>query len=145
MILYTNIADCYGKLGLYEDVLLYCEKSLELDCTDFKALYLKAQALASLLEFEESINIYEVIYSTENIEKVKILEKMHQGDYSYVDVDYYLKGGQILNYINGCVQVKITEKKGRGLFAAEDLNEGQLLIVDQAIAQATSETGDAKA
>ena len=46
MILYTNIADCYGKLGLYEDTLLYCEKTLEMDCTDFKALFLKAYALA---------------------------------------------------------------------------------------------------
>ena len=48
---------------------------------------------------------------------------------------------KVLNYIYG-VQIKMTEEKGRGLFASKDLKEGDLLIVEKAVAEVQLPRGD---
>ena len=45
----------------------------------------------------------------------------------------FLKSDKILNYIQG-VEIKISEGKGRGVFACKDLKRGELIVVEKAVA-----------
>ena len=42
---------------------------------------------------------------------------------------------KILNYIQG-VEIKLTKDKGRGVFAAKAFKKGELIVVENAIAEA---------
>ena len=48
----------------------------------------------------------------------------------------YQKATNILPYING-VQIKISKNKGRGIFAARDISEGEIIIIDKPLAFVT--------
>ena len=41
----------------------------------------------------------------------------------------------MLNYVHG-LEIKMTKDKGRGLFAAIDIQEGQLILVEKALCYA---------
>jgi hypothetical protein len=50
------------------------------------------------------------------------------------DPETFLKKGNLLNYIQG-VEIKMTEDRGRGVFATELLKKGDLIAVELPIAE----------
>ena len=52
LTIYSNIANCYVNLELFEDSIEFCDKILDVEKTHVKANYRKAKALAGLFEFE---------------------------------------------------------------------------------------------
>jgi hypothetical protein len=55
-------------------------------------------------------------------------------------VNAYLEQDKVLNYVYGGsngygLEIKMTDCKGRGVFATEPLKKGQLLIVEKALAE----------
>lgn len=50
--IYSNIANCYVNLELFEDAIEICEKILTIENNHAKAQYRKAKALAGLYEFD---------------------------------------------------------------------------------------------
>jgi hypothetical protein len=47
--------------------------------------------------------------------------------------DSFLKDGKVINYVHDNIVLKMTKDKGRGLFATEDIDEGDLLIVEKGV------------
>ena len=47
----------------------------------------------------------------------------------------YLAAGKVVNYIQG-VEIKLTKFRGRGVFATKDLERGELIVVEKALAEA---------
>eukprot|EP01080_Neovahlkampfia_damariscottae_P007729 gene7729-12199_t len=82
---YLNIAACELKLENYENVIHYCDLSLEIEKkNNIKGLFRRAQAYSNLSEFEKSKQDFNQILKFDNIEKkienqvkneLKILEK----------------------------------------------------------------------
>jgi len=52
---YANSAACYLKLGQNRDAFIASEKGLEIDPTNVKVIFRKAQAQANLKEYDESL------------------------------------------------------------------------------------------
>ena len=53
----------------------------------------------------------------------------------------FLSHDKLQSYSYG-LEIKITKERGRGLFAKKDLKRGDLLIVEQAIAEGCQRTDD---
>ena len=47
----------------------------------------------------------------------------------------YFENSKILNHVNG-IEIKMTEGRGRGIFAAKPLHKGDILVVEKALAEA---------
>ena len=45
----------------------------------------------------------------------------------------FLKEDKVLNFTDN-LEIKMTQDKGRGIFASEDLRKGDLIVVERAIA-----------
>ena len=48
--------------------------------------------------------------------------------------------GRIINFLSNKIYIKMTEEKGRGVYAAKDLNEGTLILVEKSIAEYVGES-----
>uniref|UniRef100_A0A4W3IJZ2 Zinc finger CCCH-type containing 7A n=1 Tax=Callorhinchus milii TaxID=7868 RepID=A0A4W3IJZ2_CALMI len=55
--LYTNRASCYLNIGHYNQVLEDCDKALQLNHNNYRALYRKARALKELGRHKEAYNV----------------------------------------------------------------------------------------
>ena len=71
---------------------------------------------------------------------IEEIQNQLKGDYYHVisDSQKYMLQGNIINFIQG-VEIRMTEDRGRGVFATKDLKRGELIVVDKAIAEVTLE------
>ena len=67
----------------------------------------------------------------EYLQLVEALENQRNGDYREVLKDYekFSQKGRILNYVYG-IDIKISEGRGRGIFATKDIKSGELIVVE---------------
>lgn len=77
---YKNRAAAYLKLEQYEKVVRDCDKSLELEPNEPKALYRRAQAKEHLGRFEEAYRDAITVYNSDNSDKTikQYLERLHE-------------------------------------------------------------------
>jgi tetratricopeptide (TPR) repeat protein len=61
--IYTNIASCYLKMNMPYDVLANCEKALELESNNVKALYMQAMAWKTIDKFDKALQNLRQIYN----------------------------------------------------------------------------------
>jgi len=130
---------------LYEDALEYCNVALETDKDEEEVKYIKAKILSYLFKFKESIKLFKENDHTKDIEWVEKLEAQRKGLYARVikNAQKYNDENRILNYVNG-VQIKMTEDRGRGVFATRFLKKGTLIAVETAAVEALDyKTSDA--
>ena len=66
---------------------------------------------------------------------IQEFQKQVEGNYYMALADHhnFAANDKILNYVKG-IEIKMTEKKGRGLFATEDIPKAELIIVEKAVA-----------
>ena len=122
---------------MYEDALDYCNLALEADKDEEEVKYIKAKVLSYLFKFKESIKLFKENDHTKDVEWVEKLEAQRKGLYARVikNAKKYADENRILNYVNG-VQIKMTEDRGRGVFATRYLKKGTLIAVETAAVEA---------
>lgn len=64
-VLYNNLASCYLKNGSYESVIDLCEKVLNVDANNVKALYKKGMAHIEENDFEKAHNCFQKVLQLE--------------------------------------------------------------------------------
>lgn len=78
---------------------------------------------------------------------VDIIREQREGNYDRLRKNFKMaqtlfKQGKVINYICPKIYVKMTQEKGRGFFAQELLKQGDLLVVEKALAQAKQDVSD---
>lgn len=81
-ILYSNRAMCQLKMQQYEDALHSCDKAIELDVTNQKALYRRIQAHQGLNNNALALQAGEQLLKQypRNVEGLKLVEKLKKGE-----------------------------------------------------------------
>ena len=75
MILFSNIAQNYLELSMYEDALENAEEALKIQKDFRKSLYRKATALAFLFEFESSYSLFKQLDDQESLAMLQCLQE----------------------------------------------------------------------
>ncbi|GLJ51308.1 hypothetical protein SUGI_1091130 [Cryptomeria japonica] len=143
---YSNRAEAFLKLEEYGKAVEDCEKALQLHSTHLKSLLRKGRALHGLGEYnlacacfglalEQSPDAKEIKSQYDKSKKMN--EENQQGKF---DLSAYFLNGfrqqyipEVSNYI-GPVIIKKSPVHGRGLFATKDVEVGDTLLVENAIA-----------
>jgi tetratricopeptide (TPR) repeat protein len=174
LIILSNRSECFLKLGLFESALSDCNKILESDSTNLKALYRKGRALENLdlrENLEEAVIIYKKIVcllkedgSLNDIELSKIIEerlqkteskikntvgefqlqeiyeeekiilnRLNKSEESDNSINYAYTDLSCANYINNKLTLSFNPNKGMNFLANQDINQGELLIVEKPI------------
>ena len=108
---------------MYEDALENAEEALKLQKDFRKSLIRKGTALAFLFEFEKSYSIFKKLKDKENIEMIRCVQEQALGIYEHflTNPEKFLSQNCFANYINPKLVIKMTEDKGRGVFATESI------------------------
>ena len=112
--------------------------ALEIEPESYEGLYCIANAFAFLFHFDISIKIYQYLRLNREILKVKALEMQYKGNYwdlieNFHKMELYEQKYHIINYIHPGLEIKMTKKRGRGIFATKDFTLGDMLIVEKPI------------
>ena len=126
-------------LELYEDALEFALKALEINPDHQKSLFRKGKALMFLFEFQEAEKIFKDLQNKEQLEILRKLYLQKCGNYSDVFANYeqYHNTPNIVNYCQS-IEIKMTEKSGRGLYATQNIPMGTLIIVERYLAAVES-------
>jgi hypothetical protein len=121
---------------LYEDGLELCAAALKIKRNHEKTLIRKAVCLGYLFEFEKSIELFKHIMQLDWAEKMERMRDLARGNYSrfIMTKDKFLQEKMIFNYATG-VQIEMTKEMGRGIFVTQHIKRGNLIIIEQAIAE----------
>lgn len=72
------IAQCYTNLSMYEDALQYSCKALKLDPKHFCSIFIKAESLAFLHRFDESIKIFKETLNRHWDSAIRIVNELRE-------------------------------------------------------------------
>ncbi|GLJ21779.1 hypothetical protein SUGI_0406510 [Cryptomeria japonica] len=146
---YSNRAEAKLRLKEYGDAVEDCDKALALDQHHLKSLFRKGRALHYLREYELACRCFERALEeapTANdiqLHYEKSKELNYQNKQGKFDLSSYFtngcNGAELSNYI-GPVVIKKSVGRGRGLFATDNADIGDFLLVENAIACRSTET-----
>ena len=143
-ICYSNRAEAFLRMDHNERALLDAEKAIELTKDgNSKAKYRKSRALFALEEYDEAKKeITEVIGRTQDANLLKCYNEFLERINQYIDnskgiyKDSFYKDTQngkrdFGNFISEKLEIRMSEGKGRGIFAKEDIEGGELILVEK--------------
>ncbi|GLJ21784.1 hypothetical protein SUGI_0406640 [Cryptomeria japonica] len=140
---YSNRAEAKLRLKEYEDAVQDCDKALALDQKHLKSLFRKGRAFHYLGEYKLACQCFDRALEqspTANdiqLHYEKSKELSYQNQQGKFDLSAYFINGsnapELSNYI-GPVLIKKSVGRGRGLFVTDDVDIGDFLLVENAIA-----------
>ncbi|XP_057849630.2 methyltransferase FGSG_00040 [Cryptomeria japonica] len=145
---YSNRAEAKLKLKEYADAVQDCDKALALDQYHLKSLFRKGRTFHYLREYKLACQCFDRALEqapTANdiqLHYEKSMELSCQNKQGKFDLSGYFINGcnapELSNYI-GPVLIKKSVGRGRGLFATDNVDIGDFLLVDNAIASSSTE------
>jgi tetratricopeptide (TPR) repeat protein len=180
LVILSNRSECFLKLGLFESALEDCNKILETEPKNVKAIYRKGRALenldsrenleAAVENYKKLISLIKNDDSNSNLDLLKIIEervnkseikikntkgefnlneileeekiilnKLKTSENSEDTINYVYTDFSCANYFNNKLNFSYTPNKGMNFLANEDINQGELLIVEKPIVWLLSE------
>ncbi|GLJ51320.1 hypothetical protein SUGI_1091300 [Cryptomeria japonica] len=143
---YSDRAEAFLKLEEYGKAVEDCEKALQLHSTHLKSLFRKGRALHELKEYNLACSCFRLaLEQSPDAKEIKShydkSKKMNEeNQHGKFDLSAYFLNGfrqqyipEVSNYI-GPVIIKKSPVHGRGLFATKDVEVGDTLLVENAIA-----------
>lgn len=145
---YCNRAVTRLRLSQFEGALNDCDEVLQSDPERQKALFLKARALYCLRKFDESHLLCKRVLAQDSVSSEgrslfeatsKRLDESGAGNFDFSDMRNEARRQRFprLDYgdYTGLVEVGpcIQLSKGRGLFATQDIRQGELLLCEKAL------------
>ncbi|KAJ4961737.1 hypothetical protein NE237_021647 [Protea cynaroides] len=144
----SNRAEARSRLGDFSEALEDCDRALDIESSHFKTLFCKGKILLNLNRYTGASDCFKtaLLHLQDNqysetlhgyLERCKKLE--FQSRTGILDLsDWVLSGFQgkspeLAEHI-GAVEIKKSEKSGRGLFATKDIEAGNLLLFTKAVA-----------
>ncbi|GLJ21778.1 hypothetical protein SUGI_0406500 [Cryptomeria japonica] len=145
---YSNRAEAKLRLKEYGNAVQDCDKALALDEHHLKSLFRKGRAFHYLREYELACQCFDRALEKSPTEKYiqlhyeKSKELSCQNQQGKFDLSAYFINGstaaELSNFI-GPVMIKKSVGGGRGLFATDNVDIGDFLLVDNAIAFSRTE------
>lgn len=152
-ILFSNRALASMNMEDYETAMDDIETAIKIDSgkenKNPKFYWRKSQCLMELEEFQQASEVIETfLKENKNLDKnlinefeiqlmkIKMLINNTKGVFNEEVIIYkHLSGGHlnIGNFINPKIEIKMTNAKGRGLFAQDDIFPGEILLFEKAV------------
>ncbi|XP_042197082.1 zinc finger CCCH domain-containing protein 7A [Callorhinchus milii] len=120
--LYTNRASCYLNIGHYNQVLEDCDKALQLNHNNYRALYRKARALKELGRHKEAYNV--IAKCSLGVPQDDGVMKLTQELAQILGLKIrkaYIRAQSPLNPVMGVSSAETTNKHSNGLNSIEDI------------------------
>lgn len=143
--LLANRSAAYLALAKYKLALIDAESALAIDGSHIKCIYRKTMALFGLALYADALEFLNTIVLPQTPGHRKIINNLLTKGRAYIDQsqngvypwqEIYKESKENLDLaeFKGPVVVKPTPSKGRGLFATETINAGQLILASKAFA-----------
>ncbi|KAL4481688.1 hypothetical protein ABPG74_007777 [Tetrahymena malaccensis] len=131
----SNISQTLICQNKYQKAIFYTDKALELDQTHQKSLFRKASSLMGLYDFEKALQVFELLKQNQecqkHIEECKYkLDKQRNGfnKDEIAEIILNKQDKKLVNYV-GNIEVRRTEKMGRGVFATKNIRKNEVIAV----------------
>ncbi|KAH9302091.1 hypothetical protein KI387_013674 [Taxus chinensis] len=143
---YSNQAEARLRLEDYGNAVEDCDKALQLHSAHLKSIYRKGRALHGLCEYNLASHCFQhALHLSPASNEIKSLYRKskklgEQNRAGKFDLStYFLRGcspqdsPEVSNYM-GSVVIEKSPGRGRGLFATKNVDIGDILIVENAVA-----------
>ncbi|KAL4512835.1 hypothetical protein ABPG72_017520 [Tetrahymena utriculariae] len=131
----SNISQTFICQNKYQMAIFYADRALELDQTHQKSLFRKATSLMGLYDFEKALKVFQLLKqsaeSQKYIDECKYkLDKQINGfsKDEMTEIIKYKQDKKLVNFV-GNIEIRRTQKMGRGVFATKSIRKNEIIAV----------------
>ncbi|EAR94031.1 tetratricopeptide repeat protein (macronuclear) [Tetrahymena thermophila SB210] len=131
----SNISQALICQNNYQKAIFYADRALELDQTHQKSLFRKATSLVGLYDFEKALKVFEQLKPNQECEKHMEeckykLNKQKNGftQDEIAEIIQKKQGQKLVNFV-GNIEIRRTQKMGRGVFATKSIRKNEVIAV----------------